>query len=38
MEKYIIETCKIGLREIRENDFENWHMILSDQETMQYYP
>ena len=38
MGKYIIETDRIGLREITENDFETWHRMLSDQETMQYYP
>ena len=38
MEKYVIETNTLGLREITENDFEAWHIILSDHETMKYYP
>ena len=38
MEKFIIETERLGLRQVTENDFENWHAILSDAETMQFYP
>lgn len=35
---YIIETEILGLRELTENDFDDLHAILSDAETMQYYP
>jgi RimJ/RimL family protein N-acetyltransferase len=38
MENYIIETEQLALRELTMNDFQSWHQILSDQETMQYYP
>lgn len=33
-----IETPRLILREMNENDFEALHAILSDPETMQYYP
>ncbi|MFW6678438.1 GNAT family N-acetyltransferase [Lacrimispora sp. AGF001] len=35
--KYIIETDQIALRELTMADFDAWHQILSDKETMQYY-
>ncbi|MDF2906014.1 MAG: GCN5-related N-acetyltransferase [Herbinix sp.] len=38
MEKYVTETEQLALRELTMNDFQAWHQILSDQETMQYYP
>ncbi len=38
MENYIIETEQLALRELTMDDLHNWHQILSDQETMQYYP
>lgn len=38
MKNYIIETEQLVLRELTKNDFQNWHQILGDQETMQYYP
>ena len=38
MKNYIIETDQLALRELTMDDFEVWHHILSDQETMQYYP
>ena len=38
MGNYIIETEELALRELTMNDFLPWHQILSDQETMQYYP
>lgn len=38
MEKYIIETEQLGLRELTMDDFGVWHQILSDQETMKFYP
>lgn len=38
MKNYIIETEHLALRELTTNDLESWHQILSDQETMQYYP
>jgi RimJ/RimL family protein N-acetyltransferase len=38
MENYIIETEQLVVRELTKNDFQNWHHILGDQETMQYYP
>ncbi len=38
MGSYIIETEELALRELTMNDFLSWHQILSDQETMQYYP
>ncbi len=38
MTKYIIETDQIALRELTMADFDAWHQILSDKETMQYYP
>lgn len=37
MENYIIETEQLALRELTMNDFQTWHQILSDEETMQYY-
>lgn len=38
MKNYIIETDQLALRELTRNDFQPWHHILSDQQTMQYYP
>jgi len=38
MGSYVIETEELALRELTMNDFLSWHQILSDQETMQYYP
>nr|WP_314463041.1 GNAT family N-acetyltransferase [uncultured Clostridium sp.] len=38
MTNYIIETEQLALRELTMDDFESWHQILSDQETMKYYP
>ncbi|MDO5573675.1 MAG: GNAT family N-acetyltransferase [bacterium] len=38
MSQYIIETAQLGLRELTADDFEAWHKILSDPETMQHYP
>lgn len=38
MENYIIETEQLALRELTMNDLQYWYQILSDQETMQYYP
>lgn len=38
MKDFILETDQLLLREITPDDFEAWHQILSDQETMQYYP
>jgi Acetyltransferases, including N-acetylases of ribosomal proteins len=38
MENYIIVTEQLALRELTMDDFPNWHQVLSDQETMQYYP
>ncbi|MFT3983374.1 MAG: GNAT family N-acetyltransferase [Lachnospiraceae bacterium] len=38
MENYVIETKELALRELTRNDFLQWYQILSDQETMQYYP
>lgn len=38
MGNYIIETEQLALRELTMNDLLTWHQILSDQETMQYYP
>jgi RimJ/RimL family protein N-acetyltransferase len=38
MENYRIETDQLALRELTRNDFQAWYQILSDQETMQYYP
>lgn len=35
---YIIETEKLGLREFTMEDLKVWHAILSDSETMKYYP
>ncbi|WP_097004500.1 GNAT family N-acetyltransferase [Lacrimispora amygdalina] len=34
----IIETEQLILRELTMDDFEAWYQILSDQETMQFYP
>ena len=36
--KYIIETERLNFRQINENDFDNLKAILSDEETMKYYP
>ncbi|WP_236354734.1 GNAT family N-acetyltransferase [Konateibacter massiliensis] len=38
MGNYVIETKELALRELTMNDFMLWYQILSDQETMQYYP
>lgn len=38
METYIIQTEHLLLRKLTMNDVQAWHQILSDQETMQYYP
>ncbi|MDW2800637.1 GNAT family N-acetyltransferase [Clostridium boliviensis] len=38
MTNYIIETEQLALRELTMDDYGAWHQILSDQETMQYYP
>lgn len=38
MVNYIIETEQLALRELTMDDFQTWHKMLSDQETMQYYP
>jgi RimJ/RimL family protein N-acetyltransferase len=38
MQNYIIETDQLGLRELTMNDLQDWYQILSDEETMQYYP
>lgn len=35
---YILETEQFYLRELTMDDFESWHSILSDPETMKYYP
>lgn len=34
----MIETERLYLREMRGDDFESLHEILSDPETMQHYP
>lgn len=36
--QYIIETDQLGLRELSMDDFEALHAMLSDPETMAYYP
>lgn len=36
--KYIIETDRLKLRELNQDDFNNLKEILSDPETMKYYP
>lgn len=36
--QYLIETERLRLRELSADDFFSWHRILSDEETMQYYP
>lgn len=38
MKNYIIETEQLTLRELTMDDFDAWYQILSDKETMQYYP
>lgn len=35
---YIIETSRLALRPFTMEDLQSWHQILSDPETMQYYP
>lgn len=35
---YIIETPRLGLRPICQEDFADWYAMLSDPETMSYYP
>ena len=37
-EKIILETKDLLLRELTQEDLQPWHAILSDAETMQYYP
>lgn len=34
----IIETQRLYLRELTDDDFSDWFEILSDEETMKYYP
>ncbi|BBF43591.1 acetyltransferase [Lachnospiraceae bacterium KM106-2] len=34
----IIDTEQLLLREVTWDDLQSWHEILSDEETMQYYP
>ena len=36
--KYIIETKRLKLRQITSDDFDNLKAILSDEDTMKYYP
>ena len=36
--KYIIETERLKLRELKQEDFNNLKEVLSDPETMKYYP
>jgi RimJ/RimL family protein N-acetyltransferase len=38
MGDYRIKTEQLALRELTMNDLQTWHLILSDQETMKYYP
>lgn len=38
MDSYIIETEQLGLRELTADDLHAWHAILSDPETMRFYP
>ena len=38
MKNYIIETEQLILRELTKDDLQDWYQILSDQETMKYYP
>lgn len=38
MENYVLETNQLVLRELTVDDLWPWYQILSDQETMQYYP
>ena len=33
-----LETSRLILREVTWEDFDAWYEILSDPETMQYYP
>lgn len=35
---YVIETKRLKLRELTQNDFDNLKAILFDEETMSYYP
>lgn len=34
----VMETEQLILRELTMDDLQDWHAILSDEETMQYYP
>lgn len=36
--EYVIETDRLKLREMTQNDFDNLKSILSDEFTMKYYP
>ena len=36
--EYIIETKRLNLRELKQLDFDNLKDIISDEETMKYYP
>ena len=36
--EYIIQTERLNLRQLNDNDFENLKAIISDEETMKYYP
>ena len=38
MKEYIIETERLRLRRLEDSDFDNLKAILSDSETMSYYP
>ena len=35
---FLIETERLGLRELKESDYRDLFEILSDPETMKYYP
>ena len=36
--KYVIQTSRLNFRQINDDDFNNLKQILSDEETMKYYP
>jgi len=36
--EYIIETDRLRLRQLNENDFDNLKAVIGDEETMKYYP
>ena len=38
MQKKMFETDRLMLRQITQDDFDVWYEILSDAETMKYYP